>query len=89
MEITLIIVLNLDDKYIEIIKRRVGIMSIAKFIVNIIAYFIAIPAAIGGIIGLVGAAIAIVVMILLAIGVPVFEPINKVKKLVDYIKRAI
>lgn len=64
-------------------------MSIAKFIVNIIAYSIAIPAAIGGIIGLVGAAIAIVVMILLAIGVPVFEPINKVKKLVDYIKRAI
>ena len=64
-------------------------MSISKFIVIIIAYLIETFATIGGIIGLVGAAIAIVVMILLAIGVPVFEPINKVKKLVDYIKRAI
>ena len=79
MEITLIIVLNLDDKYIEIIKRRVGIMSIAKFIVNIIAYVIATSVIIGGVIGL--------IFTILAIGT---HPLRlKLAKLIEYLRRAI
>lgn len=79
MEITLIIVLNLDDKYIEIIKRRVDTMSTAKLIVDGIGYFFVGIFTIGGAIGIILAVLAMASYPLMV----------KLAKLIDYIKRAL